>query len=102
MKTRATQQSLQAGRVRDRACSTVGNISKKNADKIRSFASIMESMAISKKEQKVMHCADDGKLDEAVYLCFVQKSTQDVPISRPILSEKVALLPESPFQASQD
>ena len=39
-------------------------------------ASMMESMAISKKGKKVMSLADDDKLDEAVYLWFVQKKTQ--------------------------
>ena len=88
--------------------STVGYI-KKNEDKIRSFASTMESMAISKKGRKVMRLADDGKLDEAVYLWFVQKRTQDMPVSGPILCEKAAQLhallykddPEPPFQASR-
>lgn len=47
--------------------STVGDI-KKNEAKIRSFASTMDSIDMSKKGRKVIQLADDGKLDEAVYL----------------------------------
>ena len=52
----------------------------------------MESMAISKKGQKLMHLEDDDKLDEAVYFWFVQKRTHDMPVSDPILCEKAAHL----------
>ena len=70
---------------------------------------MMESMAISKKGRKVMHLADDDKLDEAVYLWFVQKRTQDMPVSGSILCEKAAQLhallhqsdSEPSFQASR-
>ena len=65
-------------------CSSVGDI-KKNEDKIRSFALTIESVAMSKKGRKVRCLADDDKLDKAVYLWFFQKSTQDMPVSRPIL-----------------
>ena len=46
--------------------STVGDI-KKNEGNIHSFRLTMESVAISKKERKVMHLADNDKIDEAVY-----------------------------------
>lgn len=39
-----------------------------------------------------MHLADADKLDEVVYLWFVQKRTQDMPVSEPILCEKAAQL----------
>ena len=61
-------------------CLTVGDI-KKNEDKIRLFAPTMESVVISKKRQKVMCLADDVKLNKAVYLWFVQKRTQDIPLA---------------------
>ena len=47
--------------------STIGDI-KKNEDKLRSFATTMESLAMSSKGRKVMRLADDEKLDKAVYL----------------------------------
>ena len=52
----------------------------------------MESMAIRKKGRKVMSLADNDKLDEAVYVWFVQKRTQDMPVSGPILCVKAAQL----------
>ena len=39
-----------------------------------------------------MRMADDEKLDEAVYLWFVQKRSQDFPVSGPILCEKAVQL----------
>lgn len=88
--------------------STVGDI-KKSEDKIRSFASTMESMAMSKKGRKVMRLADDDRLDKAVYLWFAQKRSQDMPVSGPVLCEKAVQLHEQlhesesvpPFQASR-
>lgn len=87
---------------------TVGDI-KKSEDKIRSFASTMESMAMSKKGRKVMRLADDDRLDKAVYLWFAQKWSQDMPVSGPVLCEKAVQLHEQlhesesvpPFQASR-
>ena len=35
---------------------------------------------------------DDDEIDEAVHLWFVQKRTQDMPVSGPILCEKAAEL----------
>ena len=39
-----------------------------------------------------MRLADDDKLDEAVYVWFVQKRTWDMPVSGPILYVKTAQL----------
>ena len=88
--------------------STVGDL-KKSEDKIRSFALTMENTAISTKGRKVMRICDDDKLDEAVYLWFVQKRSQDMPVSGPILCEKASELHSQlhegesvpPFQASR-
>ena len=68
---------------------TVGEI-KKNEAKITSFASRMDSMDMSKKGRKVMRLVNDDKLDEAVYLWFSQKRSQDMPVSGPVLCEKAA------------
>ena len=88
--------------------STVGDL-KKNEDKIRSFALTMENTAISTKGRKVMRICDDEKLDQAVYMWFVQKRGQDMPVSGPILCEKATELHSQlhegesvpPFQASR-
>ena len=45
---------------------------KKSEEKLKSYASTMESLSMSLKTRKVMHLADDEKLDEAVCLWFVQ------------------------------
>ena len=71
--------------------STIGDI-KKNQEKLKTFGSTMESLAMSSKGRKVMRMADDEKLDEAVYLWFVQKRSQDFPVSGPILCEKAVQL----------
>ena len=64
---------------------------------------------MSKKGRKVMHLANDDKLDEAVYQWFVQKRSQNMPVNGPVLCEKAVqlhkLLHEGdavpPFQASR-
>ena len=45
---------------------------KKSEEKLKSYASTMESLSMSLKTRKVMRLADDEKLDEAVCLWFVQ------------------------------
>ena len=70
--------------------STVSDI-KKNEEKIRNFATTMDSLAMSKK-RKVMRLADDDKLDQALFLWFVQKRSQNLPISGPVLCEKAAIM----------
>ena len=44
---------------------------KKNESRIRTFVSSMESLSVCSKERKIMRLADE-KLDEAVYLWYVQ------------------------------
>ena len=68
----------------------------------------MESLSVSSKERKIMRLADDEKVDEAVYLWYVQKRSQGIPIMGPILREKAQLFYQqlhgdsssSTFQAS--
>ena len=68
----------------------------------------MDSLSVSLKERKIMHLADDEKVDEAVYLWYVQKRSQGIPITGPILREKAQLFYQqlhgdsssSTFQAS--
>ncbi len=52
----------------------------------------MDSLSVSKKQRKIMCMADDDKLDEALFLWFVQKRSQEMPISGPLLCEKAVLL----------
>ena len=83
--------------------STVGDI--KREASIRLFASLMENMAMNKKGHKVMRLAIDHKLDETVYQWFIQKRSQDMPFSGPVLCEKAVQLHVGnsvpPFQASR-
>ena len=69
-------------------CSTIGDI-KKSEDKLRAFASTMESLAMNTKGRKIMRLADNEKLDKAVYPWFVQKRSQDMPVSGPFFVRKL-------------
>lgn len=66
---------------------TTINDLKKNADEIEKFASEMESLEIGKR-RKTMKTATNEKLDEAVYLWFMQKRCEGIPLSGPIICEK--------------
>ena len=90
---------------------TIGDI-KKSKDKLRAFTLTMEGLAMNTKGRKVMCLADNEKLDKAVYLWFIQKRSQDMPVSGPVLCEKATQLHaqlhegdpdnlESSFQASR-
>ena len=57
----------------------------------RNFVSALDNLAMSKK-RKVMRIAEDNKLDEALYLWFIQRRSQGMPISGPILCEKALQL----------
>ena len=52
----------------------------------------VDGMSMNKKGRKVMRLSDDDKLDEAVYQWFVQKRSQDIPVSGPVLCEKAVQL----------
>lgn len=67
---------------------TTINDLKKNADKIEEFASQMESMDGRSKKRKTMKKAANEALDTALYLWFVQKRSEGVPLSGPIVAEK--------------
>ena len=88
--------------------STIADI-KKSEEKLRSFVSTMDGLAVDKKKRKVMRVSIDESLDKAVYLWFSQKRSQNMPVSGPVLCEKAAQLHEqlheggdiTPFQASR-
>ena len=67
---------------------TVSDI-KKNRNKILRFQQEMRDMGMSKKA-KLMKVGDDEQHDKAVYLWFKQKRMEGVPISGPILCEKLS------------
>ena len=48
----------------------------------------MDSLSVSVKERKIIWLADDEKLDEAVYLWFIQKRSLGIPVSGVVLSKK--------------
>jgi len=66
--------------------STVSDI-KRSEEKLKSFASRMDSTEGSLK-RKTMKSASDCVLDDAVYLWFAQKRSQGIPISGPVLMAK--------------
>ena len=55
--------------------STVGDF-KKIEEKVREFATTMESLDVSTKKCQVMRLADDDTLDQALYLRFVQNEAR--------------------------
>jgi len=65
---------------------------KQNENRIKMYASTMDSLSFCKKGRKIMRMAADDKLDEALYLWFVQKRSQGMPVSGPILCAKASLL----------
>ena len=82
--------------------STVSDI-KKNEEKLKKFAAGMESFSVDSKSRKIMRLANDDELDQALYLWFVQKRSQNIPVSGPLLTEKAlqlhALLHESNMES---
>ena len=64
---------------------------------------------MNKEVRKVLRLAYNDRLDDAVYLWFTQKRSQDMLVSGPVLCEKAAQLHEQlhegesvpPFQASR-
>ena len=60
--------------------STVTNI-KKNESRIQLFVSMMENLSVYLKECKIMHHTDDEKVDEAVYLWYIQRRSQGILIT---------------------
>ena len=51
----------------------------------------MGSLSVCSKEHKIMCLADDEKVDKAVYLWYIQKSSQEILITGPVLREKTQL-----------
>ena len=66
--------------------STICDI-KRNEDKLVTFGEKLNSAEASK-TRKAMKAAKDKKLDEAVAMWFMQKRSEGVPISGPILMAK--------------
>ena len=64
----------------------------------------MDGLGASSKKRKIMCMSDDNKLDEALYLWFVQERTQDIPVSGPIpiLCEKASQLYEMRYSFFRD
>lgn len=57
-------------------------------NRIVEFASQMESSDGRPKKHKTMKKATNEALDEAVYLWFLQKRSEGIPLSGPIICEK--------------
>lgn len=66
---------------------TINDI-KKQSEEIIKFASQMESQDGRPKQRKVMKKAYNEVLDTALYLWFVQKRSEGIPLSGPIIAGK--------------
>lgn len=73
---------------------TTINDLKKNAEKIVKFASQMESYDGRPRKRKTMKAAANEALDESLYLWFIQKRCEGIPLSGPILAEKAIFFNE--------
>lgn len=67
--------------------STIYDI-KSKSDEIEKFASQMESQDGRPNQRKVMKKAANEVLDTALYLWFIQKRSEGIPLSGPIIAEK--------------
>ena len=68
--------------------STITDLKKKEA-KLKEFASTLDNQGMSS-TRKIMRLAKDQELEQALYIWFVQKRTQDTPVSGPLLREKAS------------
>ena len=69
--------------------STVTDLKKES--RIRSFVTTMESLSVSLKECKIIRLTKDEQVDEALYTWYIQKRSQEIPVTGPILTEKAQL-----------
>ena len=70
--------------------STISDI-KRSEQKVKEYASTLDSQGVST-SRKVMRLAKEDKLEEALYLWFIQKRSQGTAISGPLLAEKASEL----------
>lgn len=70
---------------------TTINDLKKNADEIEKLSSQMESLDGRVKKRKTMKGAANEALDTALYMWFIQKRAEGIPLSGPIVAEKAIL-----------
>lgn len=73
---------------------TTINDLKKNAEQIKAYASQMESLDGQSKNRKTMKKATNEDLDTAVYMWFVQKRSEGIPLSGPMVCEKAIFFNE--------
>ena len=57
----------------------------------------MENFSVDNKSRKIMRLAEDEELDQALYLWFVQKKSQNIPVSGRLLSEKYLCMRECTY-----
>lgn len=67
---------------------TTINDLKSKAEEIETFASQMETYEGRPKKRKTMKKATNEVLDTALYLWFIQKRSEGIPLSGPIIAEK--------------
>ena len=64
---------------------------KRSEQNVKEYASTLDSQGVST-SRKVMQLAKEDKLEEAVYLWFIQKRSQGTAIIGPLLAEKASEL----------
>ena len=64
---------------------------KRSEQKVKEYASTLDSQGVST-SRKVMQLAKEDKLEEALYLWFIQKRSQGTAIIGPLLAEKASEL----------
>ena len=95
-----TESATQLAREYNLGNSTLTDMKNKE-DKLREFAATLESQSYVGK-RKVMRLAKDQELDEALYMWFVQKRAEGMPISGPMLCEKASYYHERLHNDSAD
>ncbi|XKL60062.1 hypothetical protein PGB90_001078 [Kerria lacca] len=60
----------------------------KNSNDIEKFTSQMESLNGQPKVRKTMKKAANETLESALYLWYIQKRSENIPLSSPIIAEK--------------
>ena len=73
--------------------STISDI-KKSEGKIRQYVAVLDNQGVST-SRKVMRLAKEDRLEEALYLWFLQKRSQGIAVNGPLLAKKAEELHKS-------
>ena len=73
--------------------STISDI-KKSEGKIRQYVAVLDNQGVST-SRKVMRLAKEDRLEEALYLWFIQNRSQGIAVNGPLLANKAEQLHKS-------